>query len=274
MTDRLHIEQEFAPHPFSEILPLIEGEEFEALVQSVTDNGLLQPIILFEGQILDGRNRYRACKAAQRPFYDGEVKTFGGNAAEALDYVEAQNLIRRQLSQSQRAMVASRLATLRNGMNAKNLDGETMSIDAAADRLNVSPFLVKQARRVRKDAAPNIVAMVERGEITLNMANKVAALPEAEQAALESGDAVRARMSPEERLPPGPKAGPRRITAAFVNRVLSDLTDLAEMPAHQAVSVLAAPDRAALAELLPRYQEFFESLRQAVAEGGECQAAG
>ena len=46
-------------HPYAGLFPLMEGDEFDALVSDVLTNGLLQPIIEFDGTILDGRNRYR-----------------------------------------------------------------------------------------------------------------------------------------------------------------------------------------------------------------------
>ena len=48
-------------HPVSEIFPLMQGEQYDQLVQNIRDNGLLEPIWLHEDQIVDGRNRYRAC---------------------------------------------------------------------------------------------------------------------------------------------------------------------------------------------------------------------
>ena len=48
-------------HPMAEAYPLMEGEAFEALKADVAANGQRNPIWLFGGKILDGRNRYRAC---------------------------------------------------------------------------------------------------------------------------------------------------------------------------------------------------------------------
>ena len=50
-------------HPLANVFPLLEGEEFDALVADIAASGLCEAVWLYEGQILDGRNRYRACQA-------------------------------------------------------------------------------------------------------------------------------------------------------------------------------------------------------------------
>jgi hypothetical protein len=48
-------------HPFANLFPLLEAEELRALKDDIARNGLHDPIVLHEGQILDGRNRFLAC---------------------------------------------------------------------------------------------------------------------------------------------------------------------------------------------------------------------
>ena len=63
-------------HAAAEIFPLMTGEEYNFLVQDIRENGLRESIWLHDNQIIDGRNRFRACidSDTQPHFreYDGE----------------------------------------------------------------------------------------------------------------------------------------------------------------------------------------------------------
>src|SRR5207253_2106319 len=50
-------------HPLADAFPLLEGKEFEELVDDIKTYGQREPVVLHEDKILDGRNRYRACRA-------------------------------------------------------------------------------------------------------------------------------------------------------------------------------------------------------------------
>ena len=99
-------------HPLSDTFPLIEGVEFAELVNSIIARGQLEKIITYEGRILDGRNRYLACKQAGVTPVSEE---FEGTFEEARDHVVDANLRRRHLDTSQRAMIAGKLANMRQG---------------------------------------------------------------------------------------------------------------------------------------------------------------
>ena len=57
----LYTEMTMMFHNLASIFPLMTEEEYQALVRDIERNGLLEPVWLYEGKIIDGRNRYRAC---------------------------------------------------------------------------------------------------------------------------------------------------------------------------------------------------------------------
>lgn len=162
-------------HPLAEIFPLIEGYEFAGLVEDIRINGLREPIVLYGGQVLDGRNRLRACKTA------GVVPRFETYAGDdPVGYVVSLNLRRRHLDESQRAMVAAKLATMKRGYNQHSPIGET-SQARAAELLNVGKRSVERAAEVRESGTPELQQAVERGGVSVSAAADVATLPQDEQ---------------------------------------------------------------------------------------------
>ena len=120
-------------HPYSRLFPLMEGCELAGLVADIQENGLRVPIVLFGNRILDGRNRYRACmEAGIRPVFE----QYTGD--DPLGNVLSANLHRRHLTGSQRGMVASALATMRQGARTDIAQVCAMSQEQAAKRLAVS----------------------------------------------------------------------------------------------------------------------------------------
>ena len=143
-------------HPAADILPMLDDAELQALAADIKANGQTDPIILFDGQVLDGRNRLRACAIAgvEPRFVDG----YDG-ASDPETFVLSKNLHRRHLSESQRALVAARVC--------KNSDKSSRD---AGKLLNISHTSVCAAVKVLEQGDAETIAKVERGEITVNRA--------------------------------------------------------------------------------------------------------
>lgn len=153
---------ELQAHPHAEIFPVIDTNSFDELRRDIRQNGLLEPITLLEGQILDGRNRYRAMVSIDPAFSPATAPAqfvqFTG--ADPLAWVISKNLHRRHLNESQRAIIAARLSLANPG---KNRFSPGFSSPAAAKLMNVSTGLVNGAKRLIK-AKPSEATKVAQGE--------------------------------------------------------------------------------------------------------------
>ncbi len=132
-------------HPLAKLFPLMSKAEIDELAEDIKVNGLTYPIVLYEGKILDGRNRYLACqKAGVTP----EFSEYPGN--EPIQFVLSLNLKRRHLTTQQRAEIADKLATLPQGARTDLASNETrLSQQQAADAMSVSRSTVQRARAER-----------------------------------------------------------------------------------------------------------------------------
>ena len=167
-------------HPVSEIFPSMPQAEFDALVADITANGLREPIHIMGDSVVDGRHRYRAClQAGVEPQF---VVVPDGSDLNAL--VISLNLRRRHLDESQRAMVAARLANLPLGSN-QHAQICAPSQDSAAEMLNVSRRTVQHARAVLEHGAPELATAVDSGVIAVSSAAALSRLTvDAQQAVL------------------------------------------------------------------------------------------
>ena len=153
------------------LFPMMVGNDYEELKKDIANNGLLEPAVLFNGEILDGRNRYTACiDLGIEPLY---LQYEGDNP---LQYVISKNLHRRHLNESQRAVTASMIANMKVGGDRRsnhsaNLQNDIVSQSEAASMLNVSPRLVAMVKAIEK-AAPEYIDRMMSGAMTANEAQK------------------------------------------------------------------------------------------------------
>lgn len=205
-------------HPLAAIFPLLEGDEFAELMDDIHTHGVREAIWLYDGQILDGRNRYMACQALG---IDCPTRLYVGD--DPVEFVVSMNLRRRHLNESQRGMIAARLATLEAHRPAKTAGIPAVSQTEAAQMLKVSRDTVQQARKVQQEGAPEVAQAVDVGEMTLTAALPLTTLPkEVQPGALED---VRR------------EAAGKKPTTTQTNRVVQRLQTVAMVKAALAVGM-------------------------------------
>lgn len=184
-------------HEYAKIFPTMEAGAFQSLVVDICENGQKDPILLFEGKVLDGRHRYQACMTnGIQPL----IAEFEGDQSEAVSLVMSRNMHRRHLSTSQRALIAARVREavnkrreLRFGVggldlivnsatDANQTDGENFpsgqdservspkpqSFKSAAEVARVSDKQVKKAAKLLKTDRADLIAEVDAGEKTIH----------------------------------------------------------------------------------------------------------
>jgi hypothetical protein len=168
-------------HEYANAFPLMDHAAMLRLAGDIKAKGQSDPIVTLDGQILDGRNRYKAClTAGVKPVMVEYTGT------DPLGFVVSHNLCRRHLSESQLGMVAGKIADMQLGDNQKEREGgpsglPKKTIAEAAEMTNVSERTVKRAKRVINSGIPELQDMVTSGDVNVSVAEKVSSLPAAQQ---------------------------------------------------------------------------------------------
>jgi hypothetical protein len=158
-------------HPIADTLPLMPPHRLASHVDDIKTNGQRVPIVLLDGQVLDGRNTYLACiKAKIEPVF----REFGSLPTDGDDpflFVVSMNFSRRDLDDGQRALSTRRLVVLNQQMRLPGVDDDALEM----------------AERVQEDGTAELVAAVDAGEVRLDVAAEIAKREPDEQAkALEA----------------------------------------------------------------------------------------
>jgi len=161
-------------HPLANIFPLMSAARLAELVADIKARGQQEPITLYEGKVLEGRNRVLACKAAG---VEPVTKVFEGTDPAA--FVWSANFLRRHLNKSQRAIAVSKYATLNRGDAARKkslnpeIDGYVLSQEEAAKLADVSIPMIQRAKLVLKNGTPTEIADVQEGKAKVDKVAKV-----------------------------------------------------------------------------------------------------
>ena len=176
--------KEYGFHPACLLFPELPKAELHELAEDIKLRGLLHPIVLHQGKILDGRNRYKACKLARvKPRFvewDGD--------GDPLAWVVSTNLVRRHLTTSQRAVLALDILPLmakeaqerqRQGRGekvAKEYAEHTGKASAIAAKLVRSNSTYVEMAKALQATTPELIPHIRAGDITVPEAKQIAHL--------------------------------------------------------------------------------------------------
>ena len=163
------------------LFPDMDQPSFAGLVRSIGETGLLEPISIWRGQVVDGRHRYRACRQA------GVEPTFEhlSDDTDPIAFVMGKNVSRRHMNTSLRAVTAYRASVLPLPSVAGAEGGcaklhKPMTQRQAADLLQVSLRSLHHARTVLapdSTAVPELRQAVEQGIVTASDAARIVPEP-------------------------------------------------------------------------------------------------
>ena len=168
-------------HPAADLFPMMSPDEFEGLTADIREHGQRDLAVLWEGKILDGRNRYRACTELGINVACCDLD----RCADPIAYVLSKNLHRRQLDKSQRAIIAAKAREMyaqqakgRKKRKPKSVVAKVppqkreKARDAAGKALGVSGRYVDMASAVLKSGDVELIAAVDSGAIKLPEATR------------------------------------------------------------------------------------------------------
>ena len=213
-------------HEIANVWPMLDDDKLQELVDDIGSNGLINPIWTYEGKILDGRNRYKACLLAQvKPVF----KEYTGDEPTA--FAVSLNDKRRHMGKSALAAIGAELEphfAKDAEKRYKDTVGRPKKSDQKIDQISISPKPIREPQAVEvaakavgtnrqyvsdakkiKIEAPDIFEKLKSGKITIQDAKReVAKKPTDDwrkderdrQSLVQQGESVLANQSLDKNL--------------------------------------------------------------------------
>lgn len=179
-------------HPAAKLMPLLKGDELDELIEDIRQNGQRHPVVVYQGQVLDGRNRLEACRRLKLEPKTVEWVSMGTSPTS---FVVSTNIARRHLTPSQKAAIAAELEPLfaaeakarqraaggdKRSAAAKGRKAESGAKKkgerrpAAADAAKVTGASTRSVERAAavKKADPELFAKLKDGDVTVKQAER------------------------------------------------------------------------------------------------------
>jgi hypothetical protein len=169
--------EQYTNHPAADLFPMMQGKQWKEFKEDIQQNGFQESVTLYKNQILDGRNRYKA--AVELDMLDDLpiCEIDDDFDIDPYQWVISRNLHRRHLKESQRALVAAKLAKLRIGeIGNGRVEVQicTPTLQQAAEQLDVGRTTVAHAKTVLANGSQELIEAVEQGKVAVSKAAKIA----------------------------------------------------------------------------------------------------
>jgi ParB-like chromosome segregation protein Spo0J len=227
----------FTVHPAAAVFPLIEGDDFSDLCESIRMHGVQHPAVVRGSELLDGRNRMRACEALKAEGWSGScpVVEWNDDGRNVAEWIWDTNALRRHMDDDGIAMASSAIWPLIAKENearkaATKFDSEKASKAAKARHAEETKSSPPQKRDTKeKDARSTVGQVAAKAGTSMHKARQAVAV----QKAIESGElppeTAQEVMSGKKKLrdvAPKPERKKPEPSHRTMKAILDDLRDL------------------------------------------------
>lgn len=181
---------------FKALIPPLSDEERDQLETNLLREGCRDPLVVWNNVLIDGHNRYEICTKHKIPFKT--VNKAFASEDDAKNWVIYNQLGRRNISSYIRAQLSLLLKPEIEGLAKKNQGkrNDILLISAKSSKqheepintrkllaklANVSPDTLMKVEKIQELAIAEVIAKAKAGNISINLASKIAALPKQEQ---------------------------------------------------------------------------------------------
>jgi ParB-like chromosome segregation protein Spo0J len=223
--------KKYERHELSALDGDMSEDDFKMLIDSIDINGVLEPVMFWEGKILDGWHRYLACQELKIASF--RKMEYEGN--DPSGYVFAKSL-RKSKTTLERASLIVGLQTWetkrgRPSLSLKGLDGKLgfktqLTIQEQAAAAGVSPTTLKNVKNI-KDGIPELEEAVKAKKISIQDAGKIGRqIVESQKEALENflGEKEEKKLKEEKYY--GPKAPKNTVPLDVYEALQKEFDDL------------------------------------------------
>ena len=204
---------------FESLIPPLHHDEFAQLEANILAEGCRDPLVLMGDVLVDGHNRYSICRKHGITFQTVQVQGIETindavlwiiknqlGRRNIVDYVRGELALRAKPIIEERARQRQESTQIRDGFTVAQISAEpaieTRTVVASA--AGVSHDTITKIEKIQATASPELLAAVRSGDVSINAAAKVAAMPMAEQVAIAAAGPAAIKQAASRSVPPKP----------------------------------------------------------------------